>query len=299
MQTSEHHQRISEVETFKEKLKAAQESNEALANDLKEAVEECEQCHVEIKELKLAVTNLHENASKEKTNIIKSENSEKDQIITKLEKDVEKAEQNWKDLKKTKDKEIYDLHKEQKRVEEKLEKVETEFRNFTNLVNREKRSEAKKLKKADKEEVLENLKAKVTEFKCTHCPVKVDSLVKLMAHEKITHFKSTHTQTSPTVVNNKCVQTMGFEFSSDKSIQTSEVKQKFEKYPCFYCEKDIDSDFQALEHRVTCNGATDTPSLFSFPVRLRPMLFKCVRCGLVASCEEDIVNHKKSVHGIQ
>ena len=139
MKISDHHQRNTEVETLKKKLKAAQESNEVLANDLKEAVEECEQCYVEIKELKVAVTNLRENVGKEKTNRIKSENSEKDQIITKLEKDVEKADKNWKDLKKTKDKVIYDLHKEQKRIKEKLEKVETEFRNLTNLVKRERK----------------------------------------------------------------------------------------------------------------------------------------------------------------
>ena len=139
MNISDHHQRNTEVETLKKKLKAAQESNEVLANDLKEAVEECEQCYVEIKELKVAVTNLRENVGKEKTNRIKSENSEKDQIITKLEKDVEKADKNWKDLKKTKDKVIYDLHKVQKRIKEKLEKVETEIRNLTNLVNRERK----------------------------------------------------------------------------------------------------------------------------------------------------------------
>ena len=69
-----------------------------------------------------------------------------------------------------------------------------------------------------KEEFLEDLKAKATEFKCIHCPVKVNSLVKLMARERINHFKSTNTQTSPTVVNNKFVQTMGLEFSSENTF---------------------------------------------------------------------------------
>ena len=150
----------TEVETLKKTLKAAQGSNEALANDLKDAVEECEQCYEEIKELKTALTNLHENVFKEKTNRIKIEKSEKDRIINKLENDVEKAEQNWKDLKKTKDKEIYDLHKDQTKIKEKLDKVE--FRNLTNVFIREKKSEAK-----------------ATELKCIHCP---DSLVKWMAH---------------------------------------------------------------------------------------------------------------------
>ena len=55
---------------------------------------------------------------------------------------------------------------------------------------------------------------------------------------------------------------MGLEFPSDKTIQTPEVKKELEKYPCFYCDKDITSELQALEHRVTCHGATDTQACF-------------------------------------
>ena len=76
MQTSDHHQRDTKVETLKNTLKTAHESNKALANYLKDAVEECAQCYEEIKEVKTGITNLHENVGKEKNNIIKIEKCE-------------------------------------------------------------------------------------------------------------------------------------------------------------------------------------------------------------------------------
>ena len=92
--------------------------------------------------------------------------------------------------------------------------------------------------------------------------------------------------------------------TSESGSQTSMIsktpsldeKTVHEKYPCFYCEKEIASEVHLKEHRVNCHGATETPSLFSFTVR---SLYKCVICGLVALCKEDMVNHKKSVHGNQ
>ena len=88
-----------------------------------------------------------------------------------------------------------------------------------------------------------------------------------------------------------------------KSVQTQTdvadviEDDEFEKYSCFYCEKEIRSEEQLLEHIITCHGATDSPSLFSFPGRPVPLLYKCGVCGLVGSCKEDILNHKRSVHG--
>ena len=86
--------------------------------------------------------------------------------------------------------------------------------------------------------------------------------------------------------------------TSESGSQTSKIsldeKTVYEKYICFYCEKEIVSEVHLKEHRVNCHGATETPSLFSFTVR---SLYKCVICGLVALCKEDMVNHKKSVHG--
>ena len=88
----------------------------------------------------------------------------------------------------------------------------------------------------------------------------------------------------------------------DKTVQTQTndgMSKEYEEYSCFYCEKKITSELYLLEHRITCHGATENPSLFSFPIRPMPLLYKCSVCGLVASTKEDIVNHKKSVHANQ
>ena len=46
-----------------------------------------------------------------------------------------------------------------------------------------------------------------------------------------------------------------------------EVSKPYEKYSWFYCKKEISSELQLLEHRVICHGATENPSLFSFPIK--------------------------------
>ena len=78
--------------------------------------------------------------------------------------------------------------------------------------------------------------------------------------------------------------------------QTDDEKTEFENYSCFYCENEITSDVNLIEHRLTCQGAAETPSLFSFQIRSRAIPYKCVICGLVTSTREEMVNHKKSVH---
>ena len=138
-------------------------------------------------------------------------------------------------------------------------------------------------------------------YHCEYCDHQSRSQGQLRKHLQTHHFRNQNHQ-----VGMSSTFTTGIEMYSKELVIKKNVKRKeeevsteFEKYPCFYCDKEIDSELEALEHRVTCHGATDTPSLFSFPVRLRPLLFKCVLCGLVASCETDIVNHKKNVHGSQ
>ena len=47
-------------------------------------------------------------------------------------------------------------------------------------------------------------------------------------------------------------------FASDKNYETTEevVKEEFETYPCFYCDKNIASENHLLEHREKCRGST-------------------------------------------
>ena len=44
-----------EINTLKQKLEYVQDSNESLKSDLNEAVDECEQCHVQIKNLESTI----------------------------------------------------------------------------------------------------------------------------------------------------------------------------------------------------------------------------------------------------
>ena len=118
------------------------------------------------------------------------------------------------------------------------------------------------------------------------------------------------TQTNEIFVETKSAQSRK-DILIDKNIQTQpsaddsgEILRKvecneFEKHKCFYCEKEIKTELHLLEHRESCQGAGGTPSLFSFPVRPKPLLFKSGICGLVASYKEDIVTHKKHEHDNQ
>ena len=101
-------------------------------------------------------------------------------------------------------------------------------------------------------------------------------------------------QTRKEIINDKTVLT---ETDAADADEIMEMSKEYEKYPCFYCEKEIRSEVHLIEHRVTCPGATDNPSLFSFPIRSVPLLYKCGICGLVGSCKADILYHKKIMHG--
>ena len=169
--------------------------------------------------------------------------------------------------------------------------VQTDMAAFTAKVNKEKKDDDKKLRKQSKTDFVEELKSQPLKYECYVCDAKLESFQKLKSHVKIYHFTNNSTQTQTKTIEEKSVQCS--KLTSDKAKETCEeetVELEFEKYPCFYCDREIASELEALEHRVICHGATDTPSMFSFPVRLRPMLFKCVLCGLVASCKVDIVN---------
>ena len=167
-------------------------------------------------------------------------------------------------------------------------------------VNTEKKLE----KKTEKKLIKNNLINTAFELECRKCDVKVDSQQKLKSHERIVHTTSISTQSSLIEFSEKSQQCIAYDFKSGNALKTEHSEElinskEYEKYSCFYCEKDIASEAYLLEHRVTCHGAAETPSLFSFPVRPRALLYKCAICGLVAVCEADIVNHKKSVHKSQ
>ena len=187
-----------------------------------------------------------------------------------LESDLEFSEKNWKDLNKVvkaKDKEIHEMGKELKVLSE----VKTEFEQFKATVNRERKDLEKKRKKAEKKDFLDNMKTSSNEngnFKCNQCDVKKDSYNQLRNHERALHMQSTSTETEIKVTEDKQIQSDEIEIEM-RDIETieSESEEYFEKYACYYCEQDIESQQQLKMHRRRCHGASKVPSLFSLPVR--------------------------------
>ena len=135
------------------------------------------------------------------------------------------------------------------------------------------------------------------------CDVKRESYDQLRNHERAFHMQSKSSETEEKEMEDKEIQSEQIEVGK-RDIETIESENEenfgnYAKYLCFYCEQEITSEQHMLEHNITCHGANDTPSLFSLPVRPKPILFQCAICGLVKSSEAEIVNHKKSIHASQ
>ena len=296
------HQADSEIKALKTKVTCLEEKNFALTNQYEEALNDCQVSYLKIKDLESSTSDLKEKFLEKCSDVQKKDKIVEQMIVSKdnLARDLEVAEKNWKELNrsiKAKDKELHELNKENLKITEKFEKVQADFKNLTAIVNKDKKSEAKKLRKVERKEFMDDLIEKPEEFSCSKCAVKVESLVNLKIHETSVHAANAFTQTTIKDIDDKIVQTLNSEFPLDKCIQMNNESKATMEW--FYCEKDIGGEEQLLEHRVTCHGAAESPSLFSFPIRPMALLFKCVICGLVKGCEEDIINHKKSVHGNQ
>ena len=190
---------------------------------------------------------------------------------TRVKSDLEEVEKNWKVLTKQvkeKDKEIYDLKKENKFISDNLTELKTNFSNLTATVNKEKKKEEKKQKKRESKEFMDSLKddSKELQFQCNFCDVKCESQLKLQKHVRFFHMSSSSSQTHE-------IKTCAQELNINQNVKIKEevLKDKeYEKYPCFYCEKEITSEQHMLEHKVRCHGATEIPSLFSLPIRSWP-----------------------------
>ena len=291
-----------QIEQLKIDLKKAEAKNHSLKFELEEALEDSENTYKENKFLRERISEYEDktDATSNQAKInsdalikLKKENSE----LLELVKDGEKESKGLKKSLSEKDKKLYNLEKEIKEDAEKSRDLKSKFDELTNKVNQDKKQQERKLKKKENMDFLNKMKneSETPSFKCQECDVKVETISMLKFHVRTLHMSSVQTQTDEKETKEQKDQTDTRLFKPLNTIQTP--KKEFEKYPCFYCVKDITSELQALEHRVECHGATDTPSLFSFPVRQSPMLFKCVLCGLGSSCETDIVDHKKSVHG--
>ena len=275
----------SEIRGLKVQVKHLEESNTALENKYIEAVDDCEQSYLKIKELETTIIELKDFANeteayKRDFNKRNSEIQKKDKIIQQLkeskddlEKEVETAEKSWKELNKSvriKDKELHDLQKENRILTENLNKSKVDFSNLTHQVNNEKKSEAKKLKKAEKKQFIDSLNPKSVEFECDKCEIKIESRVKLKAHVRSTHETVNSTQTDVTELDDKSVQTLHSEFNQDKNIQTIEEEDvEIQKYPCFYCGINIVSRNHLNEHKRKCHGMSRMCGVLGLPAPIR------------------------------
>ena len=95
-----------------------------------------------------------------------------------------------------------------------------------------------------------------------------ESQVNLQKHIRFFHMKSSPAQTNDILREDKSVETYSGESYGYLDVKEKVLKSKdYENYPCFYCQKDILSEQNMLEHRIRCHGVSDKPSLFSLPIR--------------------------------
>ena len=124
------------------------------------------------------------------------------------------------------------------------------------------------------------------------------------------------------------IQTCSLECYSDKHIQTLKEDivcvqyEKFKKYNCYYCDREIKSEPVLNHHRLECSGALQfkvlpqkpghaIKPLHSLPISFPPSKYsqvfpymnprmgplpECVHCGLFISCGTDLAKHMKNVH---
>ena len=186
-------------------------------------------------------------------------------------------------------------------INQNLEDIEKEVKEKANTV-KVKDAACRKFKK-EKEEIankfnetvqeLKNVRNKKlsNEIRCSLCDLNVESRAQLNAHKFSCHYKDKTCQTSLT--------------------EPSESLILNKDYKCFYCDKEIISESYLLQHRLNCHGISETPSLFSLPVRCPPKqlslgfsctnpgvpsLSKCGSCEWTGSGGTDLEEHIKVEH---
>ena len=302
------------------KLKVAEDVNQRIKLQCQEATQDCEKVHEtnraledEVNAYKSEMADLeakHKSALKNEILIQKFKEE-----IENLRNEFEASEQSLKALKKlekSKDKEIYDLKKENSNLSESSLRVKSDFTTFKCAANKEKKEFEKQVKKLEKEKGTFNVKP---EYQCTKCNVETESLCALKHHMLSYHIQTKSTQTKEVVMEDKKVQSVG-EFKSDKNVQTT-VPSEVGQYNCFYCDKTIDNEASLSEHRSKCSGASNkflketnhietcsgTTSSFwkqsTFPVKpafTEEDVKSCDFCGFKFGTLSGLRNHIRSLH---
>ena len=316
----------NDLATLKKKLQDSEELNSRLKIQCEEAVLDCEDMYVKnsalASQMEMEKLETKNKAAIKDDNVIQKLKEEKDN----LENELEASERNWKALKKadkSKDKETYDLKKENSKLTENILLVKNELTTFKCATNKEKKDFEKKIKKL--ETVQSCLKSG---FQCVKCDKEAESLDALKAHERINHAQTNSTQTEEIIMVDKKVQSSQPLVICDTNAKKdfpSDVAKEFKNYKCFYCERKIESEANLLDHKLKCHGISGTfcakplgtsnkeKSKISSPVfppigfpsssqrfpYLNPawnLLPKCVHCGMQYSCGTDLANHMKNIH---
>jgi predicted RNase H-like nuclease (RuvC/YqgF family) len=211
---------------------------------------------------------------KEKAKLI-DELTAKDKLIENLNKQTEslKGETSGSecDLKvmkknlKAREKELYDLKKENETLKENVDASKSDCKMLSAQLKKYEKNEIKKSK------IKQSLTQNQIQFPCEICPKKFDSSAKLKVHVKLEHYTNNSSQTYDISQETKVTQTSD-KIRTDKNIQASAaddeiVTIEFQQFSCFYCDREILSELNMLEHRTLCHGVSDFPSLFSLPVR--------------------------------
>ena len=173
------------------------------------------------------------------------------QEIKNMEATLEAGETNSKKsvkIVREKDKEIYELRKENSKSKEDLENAVKELRELKVKVSKDE----KKSKKQEKKEFMNNLVAvnKQEEISCNMCDSKLLSFQNLKTHMRAQHMKQTQTQTDDISQSDKSSQS---DESESAKLNDNERVAVFSKYQCFYCGFKIESKEHLRSHKNKCH----------------------------------------------
>ena len=259
-----------ELAKLRNKITNLEAANDTLVKDYEDEV-------VLNEKLKSLVANfetkMKENEAKIVTKVKLDEKTVNNEVVrnlkdynSKLVENLENVEKSLKTVNKqikAKDKELYDLKKENSILTENFLEVKSKFTNLSTSVNKEKKQEAKRIKKQEKKDFMNNLKAEsqTFNFECDKCDKIFDSLSSFRIHAGSFHVVQNSSQTEEKNIVERALQVESRYFTREKLCQTieenyDELKTKSEPYSCFFCDKTIESEEDLNEHRKKCRGST-------------------------------------------
>ena len=226
---------------------------------------------------------------------------------------IENDSKTWNKVMKAKEKEIYNLTKENEEIKDKLEISKKDIVQLNWKINKDKKESERKDKKDKKKETLDTLQTETSSlgFPCKVCDVKSGTLDQLKSHDRNYHMKTSLTQTEDIVLVHQATQAVQ---DPPFSIPLEIKPPQLQNVP--QTTKSLFKPSQSKLPEIPPNfpGHTyQTPAFFppvgfslpssrfgqGFPYstpnfsHLHP---KCEYCGWIANCGTDLMQHKRNVH---